>query len=210
MVAERHPQLERVGHAEPIAHPKEIIGKVGLQIQTHGPVCRVLRRPSGKGRPVLVARRQRADLCQPFGREGRCPPLRRKEGDPPHVLLRQGTMAIGQKPLESPELVPASVALGKLRGEVSGHPRAEGLGRARVTRGRADAEVAGVPSEQLIPADSGQCHRDRTARDFRHQIGRDRRRVRERFAHRRHDARQQLDRIGTEPFLCVLGAKVAR
>ena len=48
MVTKRDPQLERMGHAQSVTHPKEIVRKIGLQIQPHRTVRRLFGRPSVK------------------------------------------------------------------------------------------------------------------------------------------------------------------
>src|SRR5207249_9377374 len=48
VVTKWDPQLERMGHAQSVTHPKEVVRKIGLQIQPHRTVRRLLGRPSVK------------------------------------------------------------------------------------------------------------------------------------------------------------------
>ena len=96
-----------MGHAHPIAHPQQIVRQIRLQIDTHGSISRLIRRPLIEKTPDIAERRAIGDdRTQSLGQQRSVPSgwLKRR---PAEILLMEGTVAIEQKPFDAAESIAA-------------------------------------------------------------------------------------------------------
>ncbi len=88
------------------------------------------------------------------------------------------------------------------------HARADGAGDPAVQAPIVLVEIALVAAEQLVAADPREDHRDVLARELRHEVGRDERRVGDRLVHVPDQIRQQRRHVRLHDDLVMIGAEL--
>ena len=195
VIEQRHPRLDRVGHAHPVDLGQDVERQVAVEIgvlQGRQPVCRTGGAPGALGPPRVLAADQRRGL----GREQSREPVAPEQRDRVEIAVDVGQRDVAQ-------VVAAPHAVGHPARKIPERAARE-AGKDPVPPLAALDDVLVVPGEQLVAAVAGQHHLHRPGGEPGHHVGGDGGGVAERLVEMPREVLEVAERLGSQHELVVL------